>query len=106
MPGCEGAGTAERSYRTSKVRGDGREELPCVRGWGGGLEDPPHIRGQGWNPRPRAAPEAKGGGREEQPHALGAVAAPAQEGLEEPSHNEGQEGSGEKIPLIQSKEQL
>ena len=52
------------------------------------------------------APEAKGGGREEQPHALGAVAAPAQEGLEEPSHNEGQEGSGEKIPLIQSKEQL
>ena len=36
--------------------------------------------------------EARGGGREEQPHVQGAVAAWAQEGLEEPSHVEGQEG--------------
>ena len=35
--------------------------------------------------------EARGGGREEQPHIQGAVAAQAQEGLEEPSHTEGQE---------------
>ena len=33
-----------------------------------------------------------GGGREEQPHVQGAVAARAQEGLEELSHVEGQEG--------------
>ena len=37
-------------------------------------------------------PEAKGGGGEEQPHIQGAVAARAQEGLEELSHIEGQEG--------------
>ena len=37
-------------------------------------------------------PEARGGGREDQPHVQGAVAARAQEGLEELSHIEGQEG--------------
>ena len=50
----------------SEARGCGREELPHA-----------------------PTPEAKGG-REEQPQ--GAVAAWAQEGLEEPSHVEGQEG--------------
>ena len=34
----------------------------------------------------------RGGGQEEQPHVQGAVAALAQEGLEELSHAEGQEG--------------
>ena len=63
-------------------------------------------------PRPRAAagrnnptPEARGGGREGQPHVQGAVAVRAQEGLEELPHVEGQEGRGEEIPLIQGKEQ-
>ena len=37
-------------------------------------------------------PEVRGGGWEEQPHVQGTVAARAQEGLEEPSHVEGQEG--------------
>ena len=37
-------------------------------------------------------PEARGGGREGQPHVQGAVAAWVQEGLEELSHIEGQEG--------------
>ena len=41
---------------------------------------------------PRPKPEARGGGREEQPHIQGAMAARAQEGLEELSHIEGQEG--------------
>ena len=50
-------------------------------------------------------PEARGGGREDQPHVQGAVAARAQEGLEELSHVEGQEGGGEEIPLVQGKEQ-
>ena len=36
--------------------------------------------------------EARGGGREEQSHIQGAVAARVQEGLEELSHIEGQEG--------------
>ena len=50
----------------SKVRGGSREELP--------------------------QPEDRGGGREDQPHVQGAVAAQAQEGLEKLSHAEGQEG--------------
>ena len=33
------------------------------------------------------------------------MAVQAQEGLEEPCHNEGQEGQLEEIPLIQGKEQ-
>ena len=37
-------------------------------------------------------PEAKGGSRKEQPHVQGAVAARAQEGLEELLHVQGQEG--------------
>ena len=36
--------------------------------------------------------EVRGSGREEQPHVRGAVPVGAQEGLEEPSHVEGQEG--------------
>ena len=36
--------------------------------------------------------EARGGGREDQPHVQGAVAAWVQEGLEELSHIEGKEG--------------
>ena len=56
-------------------------------------------------PRPGAVPEARGGGWEEQPHTQGVVAVQAQEGLEEPSHVEGQEGRWEEIPLIQGKEQ-
>ena len=61
-------GGDERSYPASEVRGGGQEELPHA-------------------PKPKA----KGGGREEQPHVQGAVAA-RQEGLEELSHVEGQEG--------------
>ena len=36
--------------------------------------------------------EARGGGREDQPHGQGSMAARAQEGLEELFHTEGQEG--------------
>ena len=37
-------------------------------------------------------PKARGGGREEQPHIQGAVAARVQEGQEELLHVQGQEG--------------
>ena len=53
----------------SEVRDGGQEELPQA---------------------PTA--EDKGGSREELPHVQGAMAAGAQEGLEELSHVEGQEG--------------
>ena len=66
-------------------------------------EELPHVQGQGQKQRgPHAqkavakrsypTPEARGGSGEEQPHARGALAAWAQEGLEELSHIEGQEG--------------
>ena len=51
------------------------------------------------------ASEVRGGGQEEPPHVQGVVAAQAQEGLEELSQVEGQEGGGKEIPLIQGKEQ-
>ena len=64
-----GGGAAERRYSVSEVRGGGQEET---------------THGP--------TPEARGGGQEDQPHLQGAVAARAQEGLEELSHVEGQEG--------------
>ena len=71
----------------SEVRGGGREEIPpCPK---------PAARGDGREELPHApTPEARGSGREDQPHVQGAVAAWAQEGLEELSHVEGQEGLG------------
>ena len=59
-----------------------REEIPHAlkpEARGGGREELPHP----------TKPEARGGGREELPHAM---AEWAQEGLEELSHFEGQEG--------------
>ena len=60
---------AERSYPQSEVRGGSWEKL---------LQAP--------------TPEDRGSGREDQPCVQGVVAAWAQEGLEELSHVEGQEG--------------
>ena len=60
---------AKRRYLANEVRGSSRQELPHA-----------------------PTPEARGGGREDQLHVQGAVAAWAQEGLEKLSHTEGQEG--------------
>ena len=88
----------ERSYPSLRS-GAEAGRTPCLKG--GGLEELPHVQGQGQWPRvpgcdgtgtpERSYPEseARGGGREEQPHVQGAVAA---QGLEELSHVEGQEG--------------
>ena len=62
VPDCDGAGTAERSYPASEVRGGGWEELPHApkpEAKGGSGEEQPHDRGQGrWpggpTPRPRS----------------------------------------------------
>ena len=76
---------AERRYPASKVRGGGREEIPHA--------PQPEARGSEPGEIPHAPkPKARGGGQEDQPHLQGAVAARAQEGLEELSHVEGQEG--------------
>ena len=87
----------EKSYTTSEVgaevgrtpclKGGGQEELPQVRGQGQQLRVP-GCNGEGTAKRSYSVPKARGGGREEQPHVQGAVAAWAQEGLEELSHIE------------------
>ena len=79
-------------------RRNGGEELPHVQGQGRlpGADIPrhkPEARGGRREELPHApTPEARGCGWEEQPHVQGAVAARGQEGLEELSHVEGQEG--------------
>ena len=94
-PASEVRGGDERSYPTSKVRGGEEKSYPASEVRGRGREEIPHTP----SPRPVAAgrrsyptPEARGGSREDQPHVQGAVVARAQEGLEELSHVEGQEG--------------
>ena len=57
MTGCDGAGTAERSYPVSGVSGC-REELP-------------RIQGQEWRPGGHTATEIMGGDPEELPRARG-----------------------------------
>ena len=96
--------TAERSYPTSEVRGSSREcqaETAQERPRGATPHPRPetapersylHLRSGAVAERSHPTPEARGGGREDQPHIQGVVAAWAQEGLEEPSHVEGQEG--------------
>ena len=66
VPGCEGTGTAERSYPASKVGGAAGRSYPM--------------------------PEAGVGHRKEQPYIQGVVAAQAQESLEELFHIQCQEG--------------
>ena len=74
-------GAAERSYPTSRVRGCDERNYPVSK-----------VRGC-WEELPHAPkPKARGGGREDQRHARGALAAWTQEGIEELFHVEGQEG--------------
>ena len=80
--GCDGAGMAEKSYPSLRSWAAAKRSYPTSEVRGSGQEELPH------SPKP----EARGGGWEELPHVQGAVAAWAQEGLEELSHVEGQEG--------------
>ena len=82
VPDCDSAGMAKRSYPRSEVGGAAERRYPASEVRGGGQEEMPH------SPKPKAG----GGSREEQPHVQGAMAAWAQEGLEELSHVESQEG--------------
>ena len=105
------SGAAAKSSRLPQGR-NSREELPKseVRGGnerrnhpmplslkpgavgGRSYPTPPRPRSRAVTGRSNPTPEARGGGREDQPHVQGAVVAQAQEGLEVLSHVEGQEG--------------
>ena len=91
VPGCDGAGTAERSYPTSEVRGGSREEVPRVQGQGRRPRVPGCDSAGVAAERSYPQPEARGHGREEQPHLQVEVAAWAPEGLEELFHIQGWE---------------
>ena len=81
-PRPRSGGAAKGRYPASEVRGGGREELPHA----------PKTEARGGGQEEQPMPEARGGGQEDQPHVQGAMATRAQEGLEELSHVEGQEG--------------
>ena len=95
---------AKKRYPTSEVRGSGLEcQVVMVQERRRGATLPPKTRTEAERSylvsevraaagRSHPASEARGGGWAEQPHVQGAVAARAQEGLEEPSHVEGREG--------------
>ena len=112
----EAQSAAERKYPTSEIGGRNREDpmpearrprgvTPCPRSGAvaesarlrrcrNGREELPRIRGRGGGAAERSYPESeiRSGGREDQPHVQGAMAVWVQEGLEELSHIEGQEG--------------
>ena len=68
MPGCDGAGTAKRSYPVSEIRVSGQEELPCVRGQGQRLgEATLHPRPGMVTLRIHLAPEARDSSWKEPP---------------------------------------
>ena len=73
---------AERRYPVSEVGGSNERSCRASNVGGGGREEIPHA----------PMPEARGSGQEEQPYVQGAVAVWVQEGLEELSRIEGQEG--------------
>ena len=76
VPGCDGTGTAKRSYPTSEVRGDGLEELPWVRG--------PSADGRSCPPPPCPRPGVAAGRPSPRPRSGGCVGAggPGVEGQE------------------------
>ena len=80
-----------RSWEDPMPERGGQEELPHVRGYGQQLRVP-GCDGTGTAKKSYPVSEVRGSGWEEQPHIQRAVAVGAQEGLEEPSHVEGQEG--------------
>ena len=90
------SGAAAESARLQRRR-NGREELLRIQGRGGWAAErryPASEDRDGGREEISHAPkpEARGGDREDQPHVQGAMAAREQEGLEELSHVEGQEG--------------
>ena len=92
-------GAAKRRYPASEVRGGNERRnhpmpLSLKPGAVGGRSypTPPRPRSRAVTGRSNPTPEARGGGREDQPHVQGTLAARVQEGLEELSHVEGQEG--------------
>ena len=82
IPHRRSGGAADRRYPASEVRGGHWEELPMPR------RPRPGVEARRSNPTPKA----RGGGREDQPHVQGAMAVQVQEGLEELSNVETQEG--------------
>ena len=91
-PRPRSGGAAERSYPTSEVGGVAERRYPTSEVRGGDERNYPASEVRGGDQRSYLASGVRGGGREDQPHVQGAMAVGVQEGLEELSHVEGQEG--------------
>ena len=92
---------AGRSYPNSEVRGGSQE---CQAATSQKRRGDTAARGQGRRQGGATPmPKTTGGGWEEQPHVQGAVAARAQEGLEELYHVTVRRGGGEEILLVLEK---
>ena len=90
---CDGIhSVAERSYPPSEVRGRSWEDPMTEGRLPRGVTARPKSGAVAGRSYPISTLEARGSGREGLPHVQGAVAAQAQEGLDELSHVEGQEG--------------
>ena len=72
-----------REYQTATAQEQPRRATPRLRSVGAAERRYPASEVRGGNERSYPVSEAKGSGREEIPHVQGAVAAKAQEGLEE-----------------------
>ena len=94
-------GTAKRSYPTSEIRGRSWEDptpkgrrprgvTPCPRS--GAAAESARVQRLRNSRQELSKSEVRGSSQEDQTHIQGAMAARAQEGLEELSHVEGQEG--------------
>ena len=82
-PEARGSGWEELPHAPKpEARGNGREEIHHT----------PSLRPRKEVGKSKGTIEARGGGREDQAHGQGRMAAWAQEGLEELFHTEGQEG--------------
>ena len=92
--GCDGRAIAagERSHPTSEVRGRSRKDPMPEGRLPRGVTPCPRSGAAAKRNYPVPTLVARDSGREELPHVQGAVAAQAQEGLDELSHIEGQEG--------------
>ena len=93
----------EPPRRATQVQGQGRRPggaTPRLRSGTAGREEIPCEGGQG---RQQGGATPAGAGWEEQPHVQAAVAAQAQEGLEELFHVKVRRGGGEEILLVLEK---
>ena len=83
---------ARRRYPVSEARDSDQEKPPHIRGWAKSERSHPASEARGGVRKEQSYAQDRGGDQEKQSYIKGVVAVRVQEGLEKPSHNEGEEG--------------